>query len=87
MDTYHKYFQNDSYTPVVQIIISFALGVLLAPLSYGFIYFIIFTIIYELIYYHGTKGEFPYWSTSSRFYINFVYIGAWWLGRLLVKKI
>ena len=42
-------FPNDGFTPIFQVILCFASGLLFSTISYGFYYFILFLIIFKLI--------------------------------------
>lgn len=69
-----------------RIFISFALGFLLSPWSWGFFYFIIFCIIIEIIYWgiwHNHIDNLQYIFLSRTAYLLFSFIG-WIIGRLII---
>lgn len=78
------YFRNPKYTQLVQIIVSFAFGIIFAPYSYGFIYLVIYLFLYEVIYFIFTRGEYPYWTPLFRFATVAASLLGWIIGRVIV---
>ena len=62
----NKWFQNEKNTAMVQVISSFCFGILLSPWSSGLFFLVIYTILYEIIYYIFTKGDPFYYSVFVR---------------------
>lgn len=84
MDWIQSFFVNPKYTQLMQIIVAFAIGILFAPYSYGFLFLVIYLIIYELVYLYFTRGCYPYWSPLFRAAVNASSIYGWIIGRTIV---
>jgi hypothetical protein len=59
----------------------FGFGVLLAPWGAGLYFLIIFTIIFELLYYLFTAGDPRYWQLELRIGTFLASILGWIVGR------
>lgn len=62
----NKFFQNDSCTASVQIIIALVWGILLSPWSAGLIMLAASIVIYEIMIYIFTKGNPKYYNVFLR---------------------
>lgn len=82
-DWLHSFFCNPKCTPMTQIIMSFAWGVLLSPWSSGLFFLFIFTIIYEILYYIFTQGDPRYYNTEVRAGVICASILGYIVGRTL----
>lgn len=79
-----SYFQNPQYTQLMQVIIAFALGVIFSPFSYGFLFFLLYLVVYELAYLFFTRGCCPYWGFLFRGAVIGASILGWLLGRIVL---
>ena len=61
-----KWFQNDDYTPMAQVIVAYIYGVLLSPLSSGIFILAISIIVYEILYYIFSHGKEQYYNVLVR---------------------
>ena len=77
------WFCNERCTPVAQIIIAFAWGVLLSPWSSGLFALTIFIILHEILYYLFTHGDPKYYSVFIRTGVIYTSIFGYILGRTL----
>jgi len=77
-------FQNLNYTELAQLIVSFCLGVLLAPWSLGALFYIIFLIIYEIFCGCISRLKEPYWRLEMRVGIVFSSLFGFIVGRILI---
>ncbi len=78
------YFKNCKYTQLMQLVLSFVLGVIFAPYSYGFAFLIVYLLAYEFAYAAFTNLESPYWTPLFRVGIIAVTIFGWLIGRYIV---
>lgn len=78
-----SYFRNCNYTELMQLIVSFSLGIIFSPFSYGFIYVILYLIIYEIFYAIFTRLQYPYWRLTFRIANVAASIYGWIIGRTL----
>jgi hypothetical protein len=67
----------------LQIIFSFVLGLLSAPLSYGIDYTIIFIIFFELYVFLITSTYPPCVKIFDRILINFFFLFGWIISRVI----
>ena len=72
---------KSKYTPALQLLVAFAFSLILAPLSYGIVYFIIFLIVYEI--------ALAWWNSwrvlwQMRLAVLAVSVFGFLIGRLLV---
>ena len=79
-----NYFRNCDYTPLMQLILAFALGVIFAPYSYGFAFFFVFLVVYEFFYATFTNLQDPFWSPFLRISVVAVSLFGWIIGRYIV---
>jgi len=84
MDYVRSYFINPKYTQLMQLIVSFALGVTFSPYSYGFIFLLLYLFVYEAIYLFFTRACTPYWTPLFRGSIIAISIYGWIIGRVIV---
>ncbi len=68
-----------SFTPLSEVLISFSMGVLLSPISFGLFWFLLFLIIYEVIYYCLVHKAF--WDSNTRACVVIYSILGWIVGR------
>jgi hypothetical protein len=68
---------REAFTPTAQVILSFAVGVLLSPWSWGLIFYILFLVVYEIVYYFFTDN----WDEYSRMAVIVYAILGWIIGR------
>lgn len=73
-----------SYSPLGQTIAAVGIGILLSPYSAGIIWFLIFIILYEALYYYYTGGTSTLWQSETRIGVIFGSIFGWLLGRQFV---
>lgn len=79
----HCWFCNDKNTPMAQVILAFAFGVLLSPWSSGLFFLTIFIIINEILFYVFTKGDPRYYNVFVRTGVIYASILGFILGRTL----
>ena len=84
MDFIDWYFKNPNYTQLVQIVVSFVFGLILAPYGYGFIYFLIYLLAYEFVYLLATQGCNPYWGPVFRLGAVSASILGFLIGRIIL---
>lgn len=68
------------------ILFSFALSMVLAPWSWGIIFFFIFLVVWEIGMYLGTRGKPPFWFLEVRLAIVAASVLGWLVGRELTGK-
>ena len=75
---------NKSYTEDIefQVILSLAIGILLAPFSWGIMYTVLFVIIFEAYVFTVTSIYPPSVAMMDRVIINLVFFFGWILGRI-----
>ena len=79
------FFYNDDYTPLVQVITAFSLGVIFSPWTFGIIVLLFLLLIYELVIYTGTQGNPGYWNFGFRGGIILAYLAGFVIGRSLLR--
>lgn len=79
----NKFFQNEKNTAMVQVITSFAFGILLSPWGSGLFFLIVYIIIYEILYYIFTKGDPIFYSVFVRTGVIYASILGFIVGRTL----
>lgn len=62
----NKCVQNENNSPMMQVIVSFVWGILLAPWSAGMIFLAASIILFEIFIYVFTKGNPKYYNTFVR---------------------
>lgn len=67
------------FTSLSQMIVSFAFGVLLSPLSFGLLWYLLFIFTYEILYFCTTHHE--YWNFYTRAAVIITAIFGWIVGR------
>ena len=75
---------NINNTELVQIVVGFTIGLILAPFSWGFIYFLIFWIIWEILVMYGTGMRHPHYRKIGRLGIICSSFIGWITGRYLI---
>lgn len=80
------FFRNDENTFLIKFLSYISLGLFLSPWSKGFIFIIISIILWEIIFYLGTKGEAPHWRLHERIVLNVSYLLSYFLGRMLIDS-
>jgi hypothetical protein len=79
-----SYFKNSGYSAISQAIVGFALGILFAPYSWGFIFYVGFIIVSEIFTYAFTRGDSTYYGDlRSRLLVVMASISGFILGRFL----
>jgi hypothetical protein len=68
----------------VQCILGFCSGLIFSPWSYGFIFFLLFLIVWEVLYAYATKMHPSQWGIVERIIVIEIAILGWVIGRLLV---
>lgn len=81
MDAITSFFCNENNTPMAQVLISLALGILVSPWSSGLFFLLIFIIIYEIILYYCTGGHEKHWQLLTRAAVINASILGWIIGR------
>lgn len=76
-----RYFQNKDATPMYQVFFSLTIGILLSPWSSGLFFLVIFSILYEIVYYLFTFGKPEYWQLQTRTAVLYGYFAGWIIGR------
>src|SRR5688572_10675878 len=65
-DTYiTNFFCDDRDTPIYQAIFSFTIGLLLSPCAQGIFFLVIFSILYEIVFFIFTKGNPRWWNSLT----------------------
>jgi len=77
---------NENYNIHSQLIIAFCTGLVFSPWSYGWIFFVIFLIVWEVMYGFATKFKHPRWNLAERILIIVISLLGWTVGRLLVGQ-
>jgi len=79
----HEWYCNEKYTPMAQVIVAFAWGVLLSPWSSGLFWLVILIIINWILYYI-IAGKYPrHYNVFVRTGVMFSSIFGYILGRTL----
>lgn len=78
-----KWFCNEKYTPMAQVIIAFVWGVALSPWSSGIFILIWSIILYELAYYIFTHGDPHFYNLSIRPAVISASVLGYIIGRTL----
>jgi len=81
-----KYFQSEHATPMYQVIFAVTVGILLSPWSSGLFFLIVFTLIYEIVFYLFTFGKPEYWQLETRLAVIYGYFFGWIVGRSLCNQ-
>ena len=68
------------------ILSAFAISLTLASWSYGIIFFFVFLVTWEIIYYIAVRVTKPYWFLEVRLAIIAASILGWLIGRELTGK-
>lgn len=82
-DWIRRWFCNDKYTPMAQLITALVWGVLLSPWGSGLFFLFVFIIIYEILYYVFTKGNPVYYNVFVRVGVIYASIFGYIVGRTL----
>jgi hypothetical protein len=82
-----RYFCNDSYTELSQMIAGFALGLIFGPFSKGIAYFLLFILVYEIALFYYTQDVTPSWRMEARFAISVGSLLGWIIGRWLILRV
>ena len=82
-DWIHRWFCNEKYTPMAQMIIALVWGILLSPWASGLFFLFVFIIIYEILYYVFTRGDPRYYNVFVRVSVMCASIFGYILGRTL----
>ena len=69
---------------VFQIIVTFVIGLVFAPFSYGFIYFLLFWFFWVLLYSLTVNFQFPMWRVFTLFGIFMVGVLGFIIGRIMI---
>ncbi len=77
-----SFIETQNKDVVAQLILSFCLGILFAPFTYGFIYYLIFLILYEIILFAMSKP----WNYELRIGVFAFSLIGFIIGRYLVGK-
>ena len=77
-------FRNSRYNEFSLLIISFCSGVLFSPWSWGFLYYIVFLVLYEIITAYMTWCQPPYWCPSTRIGIVASSLLGFIVGRIII---
>lgn len=77
------WFKNEKYTPMAQIIVSFAYGVVLSPWGSGLFFLVVSLIFYELFYAVCTGCDPRYYNPYTRTGVIYASILGWIVGRTL----
>jgi hypothetical protein len=75
--------RNDKSTLAFELTVAFVSGVIFSPWSWGFIYFLLFLIVYELFLVWASKCQSPYWNLHSRILVVVFSLFGFIIGRLL----
>lgn len=75
------------YTEMAQAIVSFALGVILAPFSVSFLEFVVILLLLELLRFIAFEGiTSRAWSIPGRFIIFAFGVAGWIVGHSLINQ-
>lgn len=69
---------------MIEYVIAFIIGLLLAPWSFGFIFFVLWLLFYEFLYSIYYRFSIKQYNYKQRLIIFFISIFAWYVGRLFV---
>ena len=71
-----------------EILLSLSSGILFGPLSKGFIYTVLFVLLYEffVLVYYIKKNNINKFNIDDRILINLYFFIGWTLSRLIVGK-
>lgn len=71
-----------------EILLSLSSGILFGPLSKGFIYTVLFVLLYEffILVYYIKKNNIHKFNIDDRILINLYFFIGWTLSRLIVGK-
>lgn len=83
LDQFFDLFQNKDYTPIVQLVSAFIIGIIFSPWSISPLWFIAFIIAYEIFYAFVTQLQWPYWIFSVRCGVIMFSVLGWLIGRSL----
>lgn len=75
----------DDIPPVITIFGSFVISLVLAPYSLGFIFFLLFLIIYEFFWGYFTRMQHPRYNPIVRAMVVIASILGFSIGRLIIK--
>ena len=77
-------FRNPDNNEFCQLVSALCLGILFSPWSWGFLYFIGFLLLYEVITAYFTWCQAPYWNMMTRLGVIAASLLGFILGRILV---
>ena len=81
---WESFVANEQHNIYAQSIIAFCMGLILSPWSMGWIYFLLFLIVWEILYAIATQCHESRWTFQQRLFIIFISFCGWILGRVLV---
>lgn len=82
--TFESLIANDKYNINSQLIIAFCSGLIFSPWSYGWVFYIVFLLIWELLYALATRCKPSKWNPWERILLIVVSLLGWTIGRILV---
>jgi hypothetical protein len=82
--SWKKFIANPNYNINAQLIIAFLTGLIFSPWSYGWLFFIIFLLVWEILYAISTECHPNQWILKERILIIVVSILGWMIGRIIV---
>ena len=71
---------------LTQILFAFTTALVFSAWSYGIIFFFIFLVVWEILYYISVKGTKPFWFLEVRIAIVAASVLGWLVGRELTNK-
>jgi hypothetical protein len=82
--SFNAIFRNPNYTELLQLISAFALGIILSPWSWGFLFFILYVVLYEIAIAIVNHMQYPYWRLEFRCAIVCASVFGFIIGRSLI---
>lgn len=81
---WETWIANPEYNLNTQLLMGFCIGLIFSPWSYGWLFFVIFLIVWELLYGIATKWHPSRWNLYERLLVLAVSLLGWVIGRMLV---
>lgn len=75
---------NSAFPIQAQYAITFILGFVLSPWSWGIFWVIGFLLIYEIFFACASEMKLPHWKMEHRMGLIVIYLVGWILGRIFI---
>ena len=86
MDFCRSWFLNENSTPLFQIVVAFSMGVIFSPWSLGFVFFLSFLILYEILLLSLCQNYGYQWNILQRLSVVTSSIIGFYLGRWIFQE-